>query len=32
MRVVEMSEEKETALYVALNKINGVWDKDKPLC
>ena len=27
--VVEMSEEKEKALNVALNKINGEWDKDK---
>ena len=27
--VVEMSEKKEKALNVALNKINGEWDKDK---
>lgn len=27
--VVEMSEEKEKALNVALNKISGDWDKDK---
>lgn len=27
--VVEMGEEKEKALNVALNKINGDWDKDK---
>ena len=27
--VVEMSEEKEKALNVALNKISGEWDKDK---
>ena len=27
--VVEMSEEKEKALNVALNKINGEWDKEK---
>ena len=27
--VVEMSEEKEKALNIALNKINGEWDKDK---
>ena len=27
--IVEMSEEKEKALNVALNKINGEWDKDK---
>lgn len=27
--VIEMSEEKEKALNVALNKINGDWDKDK---
>ena len=27
--VVEMSEEKEKALNIALNKISGEWDKDK---
>ena len=27
--VVEMGEEKEKALNVALNKISGEWDKDK---
>ena len=27
--IVEMSEEKEKALNVALNKISGEWDKDK---
>jgi DNA modification methylase len=27
--VIEMNEEKEKALNIALNKINGDWDKDK---
>jgi len=27
--VVELSEEKEKALNIALNKISGEWDKDK---
>jgi len=27
--IVEMNEEKEKALNIALNKINGDWDKDK---
>lgn len=27
--IIEMGEEKEKALNIALNKISGDWDKDK---